>query len=329
MKFNLVDKPNARKVHQKPVPLIGGIMVFISAIAAASFSINILEHFQHITILVGGAFVLLIVGVIDDKIDMRATHKLIIQIALAYGVYASGIKIESLHGILGIHELPEYGKFLMTIIVITGTVNAFNLTDGIDGLAAGLAIIGLGAFSIIAFILNQTALVLLYMAIMAALLGFLKFNLSKENKVFLGDAGSLFLGFILVVTGIDLIQIAGESNNSGITLFTVIGVLIIPVIDSLRVFRKRIKRGQSPFKADKTHLHHLLLNLEIKHLTATIIIVIGAFSFLIFALVTGSFLSLTVTMIIILQLFAIFTNVLTLNTEVNTWREKIRELERF
>ncbi len=327
IKINFVDKPNFRKAHFTPIPLVGGFTVFICSAIVLSFSIHGNSEFKQIIPVIIGAFVLLVMGIIDDKINLKAIFKLIIQLLISYYIYACGIKIDSLFGIFWINELPEFMKLILTIIVITGTVNAFNLSDGIDGLAGGLAIIGFSAFSIIAVILNHHVLAILYLTIIGSLIGFLKFNLSKKNKIFMGDAGSLFLGFILVVSGIMLLQFSVSTPNISMTFSTVIGVLILPVIDSIRVYRKRIMKGYSPFRADKTHLHHLLLNLKLEHKKATLIIVITVVTLLCLSIFSGTYFSYTTSIIIMLVLFAIITKLLSLNDEINDWLKKMKDLE--
>jgi len=327
IKFGLVDKPNYRKSHYTPIPVMGGISIFLASTVTLLIDVNYNSELEQLYPLFIGSLVLLVVGVIDDKINVSAIIKLIIQLGLAYFVYSSGIKVGSLFGIFGINELPETVKLILTILVITGTVNAFNLTDGIDGLAAGLAIIGFSAYTIIAIMLYKFLLALLFLTIMGALIGFLNFNLSKKNKIFLGDAGSLFLGYILVVTGLILINTSINTSDLPVVLSTVIGVLILPVIDSMRVYTRRIKKGYSPFRADKTHLHHLLINLKIAHGSASIIIVIAAISLLLLSIFTGSFFSHTVTIILLLILFVVFSNLLSLNNEINEWTKKNKELE--
>jgi UDP-GlcNAc:undecaprenyl-phosphate GlcNAc-1-phosphate transferase len=326
-KIGMVDKPNFRKSHYSPIPVIGGFVIFFAASLTLCINRKLDKEFFELQSLFIGAFIMLIVGIVDDKINVRAIIKLIIQLSLAFFVYSSGIKIESLFGIFGVNELPEFLKFGLTILIITGTVNAFNLTDGIDGLAAGLAIIGFTAFSIIAIMLNKVLLAFVFLTIIGALIGFLKFNLSKKNKIFLGDAGSLFLGYVLVVSGMILIKTSINTSNIAVTLSTVIGVLVLPVIDSIRVYTRRIKRGYSPFRADKTHLHHLLINLKIEHGSASVIIVITTVTLLLLSVFTGSFFSHTVTIISLLILFAAFSNILSLNNEINEWIKKNRELE--
>lgn len=323
----LLDKPNFRKSHYSPIPVVGGVIIFLACIVTVLVQYHYAIEFKYLSVLLYGSTIILIVGVFDDRYNLPAFFKLLVQLGLAYFVYSSGIKIESLFGIFGINELPEIVKMILTILIITGTINAFNLTDGIDGLAAGLAIIGLSAFVIISILVKEVFLSLLFFTIIGSLIGFLKFNLGKKNKIFLGDAGSLFLGYILVVSGLILIKTSISTNNIAVTLSTVIGVMILPVIDSIRVYTGRISRGSSPFRADKTHLHHLLINLKLRHGKASVIIVVIALVLLMLSILSGTFFSHTVTVILLLVLFTLFSNLLALNNDINEWTYKNKALE--
>ncbi len=328
IRFGLVDKPNARKVHYTPVPLVGGATVFVASLIAILINTEVISNFSSLYPLLVGAAILLLVGIIDDRIDVRAIYKLAIQLALAYYVFASDIRIDSLYGVFGIYEIPEFLQFFLTLVVVAGVVNAFNLTDGIDGLAAGLAIFGFIAFSVIALLLNQLYLMVFFVAITGALLGFLRFNLSKHKKVFMGDAGSLVLGYILVVSAIMLLQQAQLIGYMRYTLATVLGILALPVIDALRVFRRRIKTGYSPFRPDKTHLHHLILNFGVNHKFASAIIVSIAILILALALVFGSYFSITLSVIVILVAFGMISGFSQLNNQMTIWHGKVEELEK-
>ncbi len=324
----LVDKPNQRKVHQNAVPLVGGIVIFIATVTVSFIANSNWTDLNILKMLMLGALLLLVVGVIDDKMNIRASFKLLIQLLLAHYVFVNGVGITSFYGILGIYELPVFLQYSLTLLIITGCINAFNLMDGIDGLAAGLAIVALSLFAFLAFKLGNSFLLLMYLSLIGSLLGFLRFNLSRHQKVFMGDAGSLFLGFILVVSGIYMIQMAEQNANQlPLTLSIVIGVLALPVIDSLRVYRRRIKNGYSPFKADKSHLHHLVLLLGIQHKYSSLIIV--GISVIIIAanVLFGSYFGVTFSLAAILLFFIIITTILRINQEVKTWRERIRQLE--
>jgi UDP-GlcNAc:undecaprenyl-phosphate GlcNAc-1-phosphate transferase len=327
IKINLVDKPNFRKVHKSPVPLAGGILV----VSASLITLLIFPEVWHLEKKYYSLFfcciILLFLGIIDDKKDLRWTIKFSVQIALAWILFDSGIKIESMFGIFGINELPLTAQYLLTLTVIVGVVNAFNLMDGIDGLAAGLAILGLSAFTVIAFLNNNHFLVLLYLSLIGSLIGFLRFNLSPSKKVFMGDSGALVLGLILVSSGIILIQEANNTSVFSTTFATILGVLALPVADSLRVYRRRFKNGSSPFKADKMHFHHMVLYLGLKHKRASFLIVFISFSLIVMSLVLGTLFSMTFMIIINLIVFIIISEVLWLNRKIKIWRRKIKKLE--
>lgn len=328
-KINLVDNPNARKVHKTPIPLVGGLGIALSAglVLLLMPDFSIVSTGQR-SILIG-ALILLFIGCIDDRLDVRAIYKLMVQLLLAFIVFDAGIRIESLYGIFGIEELPIFAQYVLTVGVITGVVNAFNLMDGIDGLAAGLAILGVSAFSVLAVLQNNSFLVFLYLALTGALIGFLRFNLSKGKKIFMGDAGSLALGFVMVVSGIQLIQSAQVQGHLGLALAIVIGILALPVIDSLRVYRSRIKRGYSPFRPDKTHIHHLILSFGVRHQRASFLIILFAVGILAWSIFFGNYFSLTISLISTLFIFTSIVSLLGVNHEMSLWRQKLREIENF
>ncbi|PCJ94036.1 MAG: hypothetical protein COA50_12810 [Flavobacteriaceae bacterium] len=327
IKINLVDKPNARKMHKKPIPIIGGVAIVIAAGFALLLSPEFWNSINEYYVLVVGTIVLLVIGAIDDKMDVRASLKLIIQIALAYFIFNSGVRIESMYGIFGIYELPYAIQYILTLLVIVGVINAFNLMDGIDGLAAGLSIIGFSAYTYIAILTGELFLAVLFVAIIGAIIGFLKFNLSATHKVFMGDAGSLVLGYILVVSGIMLLQSAQGSANVSCALGVVIGVLGLPVADSIRVYYKRIKSGNSPFKADKTHFHHLILMLGFEHKRASFIITFFVMCVIALSAIFGTMFNVTLAIISFLILYVSISKVLDINRNITIWREKIKKLE--
>lgn len=327
IRMQLVDQPNWRKVHTNPIPLIGGLTVFLSAGLAMSLSFDLYQNFVENYALLLGSMILLLVGIVDDKMDVSATLKLIVQIALAFFVVNSGVKIESLYGILGIYELATPVQIILTMVVIVGTVNAFNLMDGIDGLAAGLAILCLSVYSMIAFSISQYFLLSLYVALIGALIGFLRFNLSSSRKIFMGDAGSLALGFIIVVSGIMLIQNSGNLPTQSLALTVVIGALILPVADSLRVYRTRIKMGYSPFRPDKQHFHHLFIQLGIQHKRATFFILLSAVAFLAFSFLSGVYLDVTAVLVGLIAIYVSICAVLILTNQLHEWKNKIKKME--
>ncbi len=326
-RLNLVDNPGARKVHVNKVPLVGGILVTMSASLSLIITSETGIILNSYSVLVIGSLVLLIMGIIDDKVDLRSTIKLLVQIALAHYVFISGIRIDSMFGIFGYYHIPFAFQYVLTLVIIVGVMNAFNLMDGIDGLSAGLTIIGLIAYTIIAFLIGLDGLVALFIALIGALIAFLRFNLSKNNKIFMGDAGSLVLGFIIVVSGIELIQVANTSDFINPTMAVVIGVLALPVGDSLRVYRRRIKAGYSPFRADKTHFHHLVLHFGVDHKKASIGIVIVSMAILLVSVFFGTYYNFTYAIISMLFVFILASKIVALNYQLKNWSAKIYKLE--
>jgi UDP-GlcNAc:undecaprenyl-phosphate/decaprenyl-phosphate GlcNAc-1-phosphate transferase len=327
--IGLVDKPNARKVHTDSVPLIGGLSIGVTTALAMILSPLFTDNFNNNIVWICGAIVMLIIGSLDDRFNLKASLRLFIQMACAYAVAYSGIRINSFYGLFGVNEIPVFVQYGLTIIVIAGVVNAYNLMDGIDGLLGGLTLVGTSVLAVISFQLKQYELTVLYIAIIGSILGFLRYNLSLK-KIFMGDAGSLFIGFILIVTSIKLLNASGGANSIEQlkVLLLVGGIFLVPVLDSLRVYRGRVKKGISPFKADKTHLHHLFLVLGITHKRATLLIVILAV--LITAIVAGLIYLIPVTWVILIgvSVFVVVTIILTLNHSVAEWKEKLKKLER-
>ena len=328
VKYNLVDKPNSRKVHKESIPLVGGIAIFLGALfTCLVFNLEIFQN-KEILILLFGSILLLLTGIVDDYSDIRASYKLLIQIALAYFVSANGIRLESFFGIFGINAIPVTFQYILTILIITGTINAINLTDGIDGLAGGIAILGLSTFAILAFVLGKTELMFVFLLLIGALIGFLRYNLSSKTKIFMGDSGSLFLGFILVISGIILINASVSTSLFKPTFTTIVGLFILPVFDSIRVYVSRLKNGLSPFTPDKTHFHHLILNMGYKHGKATIIILVITIFLFSISILLGNQLSLTLSIVSVLLLFYVISKFLSIHNDVFIWRKKLNNLEK-
>ncbi len=275
IKVNLVDKPNYRKVHATPVPLVGGISIAITTLLVLIVSGNKLIIIKEYLPILTSGITLLVVGVIDDKTDISAKYKLIVQLILSFIIAFSGTRITSLFGLLGIYEISTWMQYALTILVITGVVNAFNLMDGVDGLVGGLSLLGFTMFLIASIFYNNYFLGKISVIFIGAIIGFLKFNLSKK-KIFMGDAGSLFLGFILVTLGIQFMENQQVNKDYGYAygFLILVAFFSIPVLDSLRVYVGRIKEGNSPFKADKSHLHHLLLTAGLTHKKIALFVVL-------------------------------------------------------
>jgi UDP-GlcNAc:undecaprenyl-phosphate/decaprenyl-phosphate GlcNAc-1-phosphate transferase len=323
----LVDKPNNRKVHTGTIPLVGGITIWMVSMVSLKLIASPEWLTSEVRYILAASGAMLLLGLLDDKLDLRASIKLLTQLIVAYFAFEYGIRIESLHGVMGIHEIPMYMQYFLTVVIITGVINAFNLMDGIDGLAATIALNAFILFAGLALITGQLLLMYLFLALIGALVGFLRFNLSKKQKVFMGDAGSLFIGTILVLSAIVLIQSAQNTSGIKLILSVIVGVLTLPVLDSLRVYRRRAKDGFSPFRADRTHFHHLILQLGMKPRTATLAITGVSMALIILSVAIGTLTGITVMVVSILTLFIIITTLLTHHNRVDQWRRHIKELE--
>jgi UDP-GlcNAc:undecaprenyl-phosphate GlcNAc-1-phosphate transferase len=326
IKVKLVDKPNFRKLHQNQVPLIGGIAIAIVVLLVLLVSGQRMPMFlQFLPILASGA-VLLLVGIIDDKTDLHAGYKLIVQLLLSWIIAFSGIRITSLYGVFGIGEITLVWQYVLSIIVITGVVNAFNLMDGVDGLVGGLSLLGFSLFFIDALMRQDYFLAKLSIVFMGAIIGFLKFNLSK-NKIFMGDSGSLFLGFVLVSLGIKSLSQPMPYDSHSYGFLVLFAFFTIPVFDSIRVYASRIKKGYSPFRADRSHLHHLLLNAGLSHKKTALFVVLFSFVLAITALALQPLFKASIIIILLLLSFFILLKILHWINDLKFWIARIKSLE--
>jgi UDP-GlcNAc:undecaprenyl-phosphate/decaprenyl-phosphate GlcNAc-1-phosphate transferase len=264
-KYRLYDVPNARKEHIIPVPTMGGIAVFAGMMMALfcwfPFSTEAPQICFFLSILV-----LLALGIMDDLKDLSAKYKFIVQTGLAFLIALSGIRITSFDGLLGIHELPLMAQYIFTVLAIVGITNAFNLIDGIDGLAGGIGFMSLVTLGIFLTANGDVNTALIAFALAGGIFAFLYFNFNPA-KIFMGDTGSLLLGFVIAVLSLRLMQVNVQVSNPVFPHASVfvLSIVLIPVFDTLRVFAVRIWNGKSPFSADKTHIHHLLTNQGFSH----------------------------------------------------------------
>ena len=265
IKIGAVDKPNERKVHTKIMPRMGGLAIYLSF-----FSVLFLSHemtMQHIGLLTGGT-VLVLVGIIDDKTDMPAKIKLLGQIFAACIVVAAGVRVEFMTNFILGGVFPLYiFSVPFTVLWIVAITNAVNLIDGLDGLAAGTSIIAAATMAISGYATGQTEMASMALILIGASLGFLKYNFHPA-KIFMGDTGSMFLGYNLSVLAI----MGFTKSFTVLSLVTPILVLAIPILDTLFAIIRRKMNNKPIFKPDKNHLHHCLLNYGFSHRNTVLII---------------------------------------------------------
>jgi UDP-N-acetylmuramyl pentapeptide phosphotransferase/UDP-N-acetylglucosamine-1-phosphate transferase len=264
-KYNLYDLPNARKEHAAPIPTMGGVAVMAGMMMALFLWFPFSPTIQQVCFFFSLA-VLFALGIMDDLKDLPAKYKFIIQFGLASLIALSGIRITSFEGLLGIYELGLSAQYTITILAIVGITNAFNLIDGIDGLAGGIGFMSLVTLGLFLTLTGDVNTALIAFALAGGILAFLYFNLNPA-RIFMGDTGSLILGFVVAVLCVRLMQVNGHAPSAVLphTPVFVLGLVLIPVFDTLRVFSVRIWKGQSPFVADKTHIHHLLTSRGLSH----------------------------------------------------------------
>ena len=269
----LVDQPNGRKVHTTPIPRIGGAAIFIAfyltlGLAALLFpavSRPLIVEPENM-LLIAGSVLAFAVGLVDDFKRLRARQKFALQLAAAGLAYLGGIRIES----IGFYTLFQVDLGWLSPVVsifwIVLVINAFNLIDGLDGLAGGVGLIASLILAYVCFLHRNLPAMLYMLAIAGELLGFLRYNFHPAS-VFMGDGGSYFLGYLLGVVGV----LAAGQNTATMTFLVPMLAVALPVIDVSMAILRRFVRGQAIFGADKRHFHHMLLRKGLSHRNAVLL----------------------------------------------------------
>ncbi|MDW2318796.1 UDP-N-acetylglucosamine--undecaprenyl-phosphate N-acetylglucosaminephosphotransferase [Vibrio sp. 1159] len=259
-RIGLVDKPNARKLHDGAIPLVGGISICLVLAQYLTFRPEAIEHSWLFLLCIA---VLTFVGAVDDKIDLSFKVRMGVQAILSIIMMkVAGIELHSLGNLFGIGEISlGLGGTLVTILAVIGAINAFNMVDGIDGLLGGLSIVTFGAIAFLLQIDSQHGLAYLCVVIIVAMLPYIFMNLGvlgRERKVFMGDAGSMMIGFTVIWL------LLGVSQTEGTPLMrpvTALWLIAVPLMDMAAIMIRRVRRGDSPFKPDREHLHHIFQRL--------------------------------------------------------------------
>lgn len=270
--LNVLDQPDSRKIHRISTPSLGGIAMFLGLMIAISIALPF-SSLANEKYFLGGVMLIFLLGVRDDLSSLHANHKLVVQVfAAILVVFFMGIKINGLNGLFGVNSFGWYFDELFTIFVIAIMTNAFNLIDGIDGLAGSI-----GLFISIVFCLLFTYAESQFSSVFAlgvagASLAFLIYNW-YPSKVFMGDTGSMMLGFVLTVLFIRFISIPTEVSGQFSPVALILALFVLPVYDTLRVFMIRFFTGKHPLAPDRNHIHHVLLKLGYNHGQAAILLV--------------------------------------------------------
>lgn len=276
---NLCDEPGERRSHSSAIPTLGGLGIFAGLIFAITFWIPFdtaeFPSHRYIQYILCAYIIIFLIGAKDDIIPLTPIKKFAGQFLAAFIlVYKAKIQLTSLYGIFGIYAIPEWVGVILTIITIIMVINALNLIDGINGLAGTIGIIISATLGYWFYQHGRLDLAILAASTIGALVAFLYYNITPA-KIFMGDTGSLIVGLtasILAISFIEENRIYHEHWYIGSVPAVAIAVLIIPLFDTLRVFTTRILRRKSPFQPDRTHIHHLLLDLGLSHTQGTLLL---------------------------------------------------------
>lgn len=289
----LFDEPDARKIHTQPIPRLGGLafapttffsvtLIVVLNRVLGWFPAMVGDHGDY-TIIGGavcGGVLLYWLGAVDDLSGVRYRAKFVVQLLAGVLLMVGGLRITNLHGILWIYELPLWASIGLTLFFIVLVINAFNMIDGIDGLASGLCAIALLCFGVLFAMMGYSLFALVAFATLGMLVQFFHFNVfgraEHKRKIFMGDTGSLTIGYLLAFLSIRLLQLPEQTwvtphYNTALLAFS---PLAIPCLDVARVFFVRLFAGRSPFLPDKSHIHHKLLSAGLSSRQALLVILL-------------------------------------------------------
>lgn len=260
-KIGLVDKPNARKHHHGSIPLIGGISICISILYFLLNNPNVLQNTELYAVCI---LLLVGVGALDDKFDLSFKLRFVIQAALSVAMMViGGIELNTIGDIFGSGEVVTLGWFgyLITVLAVVGAINAFNMVDGIDGLLGGLSVVTFGGLGIMLNYDGQYNLAYICLMLVVVIIPYILLNLGafgRKRKVFMGDAGSMLIGFTVIWL---LLLSSQNGTKPPLRPVTALWLIAVPLMDMASIMIRRIQRGDSPFKPDREHLHHIFQRL--------------------------------------------------------------------
>jgi UDP-N-acetylmuramyl pentapeptide phosphotransferase/UDP-N-acetylglucosamine-1-phosphate transferase len=272
----LYDVPGSRASHIEPTPRLGGAMIFAGVILTSVLFTDF-ANADQLKYIIAGMLILFFIGIKDDIITLTPLKKITGQFfASGIIVIFGNIRITDCYSFFGLDTLPPALSIILSIIVFMALINSINLIDGIDGLAAGVGIISSLSFGLWFFLHDYISLAVICVSLLGSLFAFSYFNVfSRKNKIFLGDTGSMLIGFLLAVTAIAFLEMNARQPES-IKLNTApsfaLAVLIVPFIDTLRVIFLRLYSGKPVFAADHNHIHHVVLSMSKSHLKASLAI---------------------------------------------------------
>jgi len=323
IKLNLSDAPDNRSSHTTPVPTFGGVIFYVSYIFILFFAQNLDVNHVSVTLLVSIS-ILFFTGLLDDFRNLSPRIKFLFQIiGVAILMFQPDFRILSLHGFMGVYEIPIAVSIAGSMFFLLALINAFNLIDGIDGLSGITGIIIASFYSFVLFKLGYYFYLSISLATIGTLLAFLRFNFSIKRKIFMGDTGSLVIGLVLGLLTLKLMAVGDAAHNSlsfnrsQLPLFLA-GVLFIPTLDTIRVMLLRFTKGVSMFKPDRNHIHHILIDFGFSHRKASFCI--GFINFLVASIMFYAIQEFTIliSLLILISMFFIAFSVLFLMNKNQT-----------
>jgi len=287
--WSFFDSSGHHKIHSSFTPTMGGIAIFIGAgiSLAMCLSFSELVALRFFLISIG---IMFIIGLRDDALALTPLQKLTTQfLPIFILVFMEGTKIVSTYGAMGDYVFPDWLSILISIMVLVILTNAYNLIDGLDGLAGAIGFIILGFYGTWFYLTGHSDLASIALCFAGALIAFLFFNW-QPSKIFMGDTGALTIGLLISYFTIHFIDInyhlpVGNAYRFNASITTALCIAIIPIFDTVRVIIIRLRNGQSPFKADKNHIHHQFLKLGFSHARSVLFIVVISIFFLTVALI--------------------------------------------
>ena len=275
---HLLDEPDSRSMHSYKTPTLGGVGIFFSLVVVITITGAMLNT-KVLLLVLGALTILFFLGLKDDLTVLSARKKFVGQLfAALLLIIFTDTRIIGFSGILDIYELPYSVSVVFTLFVYVLIVNAYNLIDGVDGLAGTIALLICAVYTLLFIKASEYSLATISIAVIGALIPFLRLNFSKKNKIFMGDTGSMILGFLIAFFTISFIY---RAQTDVLTKYQraapaiAIAILFYPLIDTLRIFFIRIFiLKKSPFEADKNHIHHRFIQLGYSHIATTCIIVV-------------------------------------------------------
>lgn len=304
-KLKLVDSPNLRKKHEGDIPVIGGLVIYFNIFIASFY----FETSSYMTTVLYTSIILIILGALDDAIELGVIFRLLTQLVCCLIVIGSGLVINNIGNYMFLPNIEiSFFSVLFTVFCVIGLTNSFNFIDGNDGLCSTLSLISILSIIVLSYLNNSLVYFIdlnFLLSICLTLLLFIFFNVTNYSKIFLGDAGSMFLGFFVAF----LLIITSQGQNQIIHPVLTIWCVTLPVFDITAVVIRRILRGINPFKPDRRHVHHILLELGFSNISTTSIIIIisvvlNSFGIIIFYL-SGPFPTL-ISFILMLCAYVIF-----------------------